>query len=83
VSDIPTALPSENPLHNVAQMHHVVHMRMHLYLCSLNDPDEYFHYFVPCDYDILISELVLAYKLAPLWWGLTGCLSGAWDKCCA
>jgi hypothetical protein len=56
---------------------------MHLYLCSLNDPDEHFHHFVPCDYDISISELVLAYKLPPLWWGLTGCLSGAWDKCSA
>ena len=38
-SDIPTALPFENRLYSVAQMHRVVHMRMHPSLWSLNDSD--------------------------------------------
>jgi hypothetical protein len=39
LSDIPTALPSENRPYSVARMRRVVHMHMRLSLWSLNGSD--------------------------------------------
>jgi hypothetical protein len=55
VVDIPTTLPSGSQPHSVAQMHCVVHMRMHPYPLSLNDFDADFHYSAPGDCYMSIS----------------------------
>ena len=57
VLDIPTALLSENRPHNVGQMRHVLHTRMHPYPLNPNVSDGGYHYSVLGDYYISISSL--------------------------